>query len=50
MRLQDIIMREAPSAYIFDSDGAVHRQRRFEGEEEEAPVSKPDSIVRASMS
>ena len=33
MRLQDIIMREAPSAYIFDSDGTVHRQRRFEGEE-----------------
>jgi len=23
MRLQDIIMREAPSAYIFDSDGTV---------------------------
>ena len=33
MRLQDIIMREAPSAYIFDSDGSVHRQRHFEGEE-----------------
>jgi len=33
MRLQDIIMREAPSAYIFDSDGAVHRQRQFEGEQ-----------------
>src|SRR4029078_712191 len=33
MRLQDIIMREAPSAYIFDSDGAVHRKRQFEGEE-----------------
>jgi hypothetical protein len=30
MRLQDIIMREAPTAYIFDSDGAVHRQRQFE--------------------
>jgi len=44
-------MREAPSAYIFDSDGAVHRQRRFEGEEGEAQVvSKPDSIVRAAMS
>jgi len=26
-------MREAPSAYIFDSDGAVHRQRQFEGEQ-----------------
>src|SRR5258706_11695294 len=34
MRLQDIIMREAPSAYIFDSDGTVHRQRSFEGEDQ----------------
>jgi len=25
-------MREAPSAYIFDSDGTVHRQRTFEDE------------------
>jgi len=32
MRLQDIIMREAPSAYIFESDGKVHRTRQFEGE------------------
>jgi len=30
MRLQDIIMREAPSAYIFESDGSVHRKRQFE--------------------
>src|SRR3569832_1397770 len=30
MRLQDIIMREAPSAYIFESDGSVHRRRQFE--------------------
>jgi NADH:ubiquinone oxidoreductase subunit B-like Fe-S oxidoreductase len=30
MRLQDIIMREAPSAYIFESDGSVHRKRHFE--------------------
>jgi hypothetical protein len=30
MRLQDIIMREAPSAYIFESDGTVHRRRQFE--------------------
>ena len=29
MRLQDIIMREAPSAYIFESDGSVHRNRQF---------------------
>lgn len=35
MRLQDIIMREAPSAYIFESDGTVRRQRRLEGDEEE---------------
>src|SRR6201982_1921161 len=34
MRLQDIIMREAPSAYIFESDGTVHRQRTFEGEDQ----------------
>jgi hypothetical protein len=33
MRLQDIIMREAPSTYIFESDGSVHRQRQFEDEE-----------------
>jgi len=33
MRLQDIIMREAPSAYIFESDGAVHRQRTFDSAE-----------------
>ena len=33
MRLQDLIMREAPSAYRFDSDGSVHRQRHFDGEE-----------------
>ena len=32
MRLQDIIMREAPSAYIFESDGTVRRQRTFEDE------------------
>ena len=33
MRLQDIIMREAPSAYIFDSDGTVHRTRQFDLDE-----------------
>ena len=32
MRLQDIIMKEAPSAYIFESDGTVHRQRQLEGD------------------
>jgi hypothetical protein len=25
-------MREAPSAYIFESDGTVHRQRTFDDE------------------
>ena len=29
MRLQDIIMREAPSAYIFESDGTVHRRQEL---------------------
>jgi NADH-quinone oxidoreductase subunit B len=39
MCLQEIIMREAPSAYIFESDGSVHRQRRLEGDDEE-PVAE----------
>ena len=34
MRIQDITMREAPSAYIFESDGMVRRQRQLEGDEE----------------
>jgi NADH-quinone oxidoreductase subunit B len=34
MRLQDIIMKEAPSAYIFESDGTVHRQRQLESDPE----------------
>ena len=33
MRLQDIIMREAPSAYIFESDGTVRRQRSFDDDQ-----------------
>ena len=41
MRLQDIIMREAPSAYIFESDGTVHRQRSFDDDE-------PPQIAAAS--
>jgi hypothetical protein len=41
MRLQDIIMREAPSAYIFESDGTVHRQRSFDNDE-------PPQIAAAS--
>jgi NADH-quinone oxidoreductase subunit B len=42
MRLQDIIMREAPSAYIFESDGTVRRRRRLEGDEELEEISPPD--------
>jgi NADH-quinone oxidoreductase subunit B len=36
MCLQEIIMREAPSAYIFESDGSVHRNRQLEGDDEES--------------
>jgi NADH:ubiquinone oxidoreductase subunit B-like Fe-S oxidoreductase len=49
MRLQDIIMREAPSAYIFDSDGAVHRKRQFEEEDYQLPevaMGVADASVR----
>ncbi|HEV2706755.1 MAG TPA: NADH-quinone oxidoreductase subunit B family protein [Pyrinomonadaceae bacterium] len=41
MRLQDIIMREAPSAYIFESDGTVRRQRHLEGDEDELQAISP---------
>src|SRR5690348_9570860 len=37
MCLQEIIMREAPAAYIFESDGAVYRRRHLEGDDEEPP-------------
>ncbi|HZI18017.1 MAG TPA: NADH-quinone oxidoreductase subunit B family protein [Pyrinomonadaceae bacterium] len=43
MCLQDIIMRESPSAYIFESDGTVHRRRQLEGDEELAELSPPDA-------
>ena len=42
MRLQDIIMREAPSAYIFESDGTVRRQRSFDTDDE-YQLSQQDS-------
>jgi len=42
MRLQDIIMREAPSAYIFESDGTVHRQRAFDDEPVPGAVAETD--------
>jgi NADH-quinone oxidoreductase subunit B len=40
MRLQDIIKREAPSAYIFESDGTVHRQQSLDDNPEAAPVNE----------
>ena len=42
MRLQDIIMREAPSAYIFESDGTVRRQRALEGDDDLQNISPLD--------
>ena len=47
MRLQDIIMREHPSAYIFESDGTVHRQRQFEDEESLAELAPLDAAAEA---
>jgi NADH-quinone oxidoreductase subunit B len=37
MCLQEIIAREAPNAYIFESDGSVHRRRYLEGDDEAPP-------------
>jgi hypothetical protein len=37
MRLQDIIKRESPSAYIFESDGTVHRQQSLDDAPEAVP-------------
>jgi len=48
MRLQDIIMREAPSAYIFESDGTVRRQRTFEGEDQ-LLVGKAEEAAQISV-
>lgn len=47
MRLQDIIMREAPSAYIFESDGTVRRQRSFENAEPQQLITKADDQAAA---
>src|SRR5918992_4428948 len=44
MRLQDIIMREAPSAYIFESDGTVHRGQELDDGEETTPSSASDQV------
>jgi NADH-quinone oxidoreductase subunit B len=43
MRLQDIIMKEHPSAYIFESDGTVHRQRHLESDADLEEVSSLDA-------
>jgi NADH-quinone oxidoreductase subunit B len=47
MRLQDIIMREAPSAYIFESDGTVRRQRTFESSEPPEIAASKESAEAA---
>lgn len=47
MRLQDIIMREAPSAYIFESDGTVRRRRTFD-QDEPAEIAAPTSGAEAA--
>jgi len=50
MRLQDIIMREAPSAYIFESDGEVRRRRRLEGDDAVPPALGPAGETAAGES
>jgi len=45
MRLQDIIMREAPSAYIFESDGTARRQRSFENAEPPQLIGTAEAAV-----
>jgi NADH-quinone oxidoreductase subunit B len=39
MCLQEIIMREAPAAYIFESDGSVHRSRSLPEDDEEESLA-----------
>jgi NADH-quinone oxidoreductase subunit B len=48
MRLQDIIMREAPSAYIFESDGTVHRQQSLDDNESSALANNETESVGVS--
>jgi NADH:ubiquinone oxidoreductase subunit B-like Fe-S oxidoreductase len=48
MRLQDIIMREAPSAYIFESDGTARRQRRFDGEDD-LQIAQANEVARLAL-
>jgi hypothetical protein len=40
MCLQEIIMRESPNAYIFESDGSVHRRRYLPEEEEQESLAE----------
>ncbi|HEY9401172.1 MAG TPA: NADH-quinone oxidoreductase subunit B family protein [Pyrinomonadaceae bacterium] len=49
MRLQDIIMKEAPSAYIFESDGTVSRQRQLEGDLEAETLQAGSSTDREAV-
>jgi hypothetical protein len=48
MRLQDIIKREAPSAYIFESDGTVHRRQSLDDANEFAPEPSGDAAPVAT--
>jgi len=48
MRLQDIIMREAPSTYIFESDGTVRRRRSFDTEEPQIAAAAPNKTEAAA--
>jgi NADH-quinone oxidoreductase subunit B len=45
MRLQDIIMREAPSAYIFESDGTVRRTQSLEDVPEDQSQDQAVALV-----
>jgi NADH:ubiquinone oxidoreductase subunit B-like Fe-S oxidoreductase len=49
MCLQEVISREAPSAYIFESDGNVHRRRRLEGDADPAEVAPLDAEAAEVM-
>jgi NADH-quinone oxidoreductase subunit B len=56
MCLQEIIMRESPNAYIFESDGSVHRRRYLPEEDAEqesltdlAPLDAEAAAVAAEV-
>src|SRR5256712_6739344 len=49
MRLQDIIMREPPPAYIFESDGTVHLQRTSDIDDQpQIAAASPDKAAAAA--